>query len=312
MKTHEIRQAFLDHFQNQGHQVVPSFPLLPQGGDGSLLFVNAGMVPLKPYFLQQATPPSQRLTSAQWCFRASGKHNDFQQVGYTARHHTLFEMLGNFSFGDYFKEEAILMAWSFIRDQLKLPLEHLLVTHYAEDLETRALWQKISGLPDARIVSIATSDNFWSMGPTGPCGPCTEIFYLFDAQAGDDLALDDKAVEIWNLVFMMYNQKADGSRELLPQPCVDTGMGLERAASVLQGVFDNYRTDTFQTILGNMAKVLDKPIEDPYRCFPLRVLADHVRANISGFGSRHRRCHPSIFSSICPTSDIDWLLYGSF
>lgn len=277
MKTRVLRQTFLDFFGARDHLVLPSSPLVPID-DASLLFVNSGMVPFKNYFLQRATPPSTRLSTCQASFRASGKHNDFSQVGKTFRHHTLFEMLGNFSFGAYGKREAIAHAWSFLTEVLKLPKDRLLVTFYAEDLETAALWKEIANLPTERILPISTSDNFWSMGDTGPCGPCTEIFYILRPDLSDEAPLDDRAVEIWNLVFMTYEQHADGSRTLLPTPCVDTGMGLERIASIVQGVHDNYRTDAFRILIDALAKALPEAPEDPCGFFPLRVLADHVRA----------------------------------
>ena len=250
----DIRGAFLDYFGSQGHEVVPSAPLVPQS-DPTLLFVNAGMVPFKNVFTGAETRSPPRAASSQKCVRAGGKHNDLDNVGYTARHHTFFEMLGNFSFGDYFKERAIELAWTLITRDFGLPKDKLTVTVYAEDDEAHGLWKKIAGLSDDRIIRIATSDNFWSMGDTGPCGPCSEIFYDHGAHipGGPPGSVDqdgDRFVEIWNLVFMQYEQFADGSRTALPRPSIDTGMGLERLAAVLQGVSDNYDTDLFKTLIG--------------------------------------------------------------
>ncbi|MET0272044.1 MAG: alanine--tRNA ligase-related protein, partial [Phenylobacterium sp.] len=249
----EIRTHFLDYFQKKDHAVVASAPLVPQN-DPTLLFVNAGMVPFKNYFTGAETSPWPRATSSQKCVRAGGKHNDLDNVGYTARHHTFFEMLGNFSFGDYFKEEAITHAWTLITKEFGIDPNRLTVTVYHTDDEAFDLWKKIAGLPDERIIRIATADNFWSMGDTGPCGPCSEIFYDHGAHIpggppGSPDEDGDRFVEIWNLVFMQFEQFADGRREPLPKASVDTGMGLERVAAVLQGVHDNYDVDLFRTLI---------------------------------------------------------------
>src|SRR5471030_2400181 len=240
----EIRSAFLGYFQANEHALIPSAPLVPQS-DPTLLFVNAGMVPFKNYFTGAETPPSLRATTSQKCVRAGGKHNDLENVGYTARHHTFFEMLGNFSFGDYFKEQAIELAWNLITKEYGLARERLLVTVYAEDEDAAALWRKIAGLPDEKIIRIGTSDNFWAMGDTGPCGPCSEIFYdhgdhIPGGPPGSADAEGDRFIEIWNLVFMQYEQQSDGTMLPLPKPSVDTGMGLERITAVLQHVNSNY------------------------------------------------------------------------
>jgi len=277
----EIRSTFLSFFAARDHLVVPSAPLVPQN-DPTLLFVNAGMVPFKTYFTGAETPPAPRAASSQKSVRAGGKHNDLDNVGYTARHHTFFEMLGNFSFGDYFKEQAIVHAWDLLTKEWGLPAERLLVTVYASDDEAHGLWKKIAGVPDEKIIRIASSDNFWSMGDTGPCGPCSEIFYDHGAHIpggppGSPDEDGDRFVEIWNLVFMQYDQLAPGQRVDLPKPSIDTGMGLERIAAVLQGVHDNYEVDLFRTLIaasealtGTLAQGEAKPSH--------RVIADHLRA----------------------------------
>jgi alanyl-tRNA synthetase len=274
----EIRSTFLDYFAKNGHLEVPSAPLAPQN-DPTLLFVNAGMVPFKTYFTGAETPPAPRAASSQKCVRAGGKHNDLDNVGYTARHHTFFEMLGNFSFGDYFKERAITLAWDLLTKTWGLPVDRLLVTVYATDDEAHGLWKKIAGLPDEKIIRIATSDNFWSMGDTGPCGPCSEIFYdhgdhIPGGPPGSPDEDGDRFVEIWNLVFMQYDQQAGGERVPLPKPSIDTGMGLERIAAVLQGVHDNYDIDLFRTLIA-ASKALTGEGGDPASH---RVIADHLRA----------------------------------
>tara|TARA_R110002073_G_scaffold9448_4_gene48081 strand:+ start:6922 stop:9582 length:2661 start_codon:yes stop_codon:yes gene_type:complete len=280
--TNEIRKIFLDYFAGQDHEVVPSGPLVPQN-DPTLMFTNAGMVPFKNVFTGAETRPYVRAASSQKCVRAGGKHNDLDNVGYTARHHTFFEMLGNFSFGDYFKEDAIRHAWTLITEQYGIDPDRLLVTVYHEDDEAYDLWKKIAKLPDDRIIRIATSDNFWSMGDTGPCGPCSEIFYDHGAHIaggppGSPDEDGDRFVEIWNLVFMQYDQQADGSRLDLPKPCIDTGMGLERIAAVLQGTHDNYETDLFKHLIeasaqeSGVAAYGDKNISH-------RVIADHLRSS---------------------------------
>src|SRR5579885_2093943 len=240
----DVRSQFLSYFGANDHLVIPSAPLVPQS-DPTLLFVNAGMVPFKNIFTGAETPPSPRAASAQKCVRAGGKHNDLDNVGYTGRHQTFFEMLGNFSFGDYFKEGAIELAWKLVTREFALPVERLLVTVYVDDEDAFNLWKKISGLPESKILRIAGSDNFWAMGDTGPCGPCSEIFYDHGAHIpggppGSAEADGDRFIEIWNLVFMQFEQREGGARIALPRPSIDTGMGLERIAAVLQGTHDNY------------------------------------------------------------------------
>ncbi|MDB5442116.1 MAG: alanine--tRNA ligase [Phenylobacterium sp.] len=277
----EIRSHFLDYFRTRDHAIVASAPLVPQN-DPTLLFVNAGMVPFKNYFTGAETPPWPRAASSQKSVRAGGKHNDLDNVGYTARHHTFFEMLGNFSFGDYFKDAAIEYAWELLTKEFQLPVDKLLVTVYAEDDEAHRLWKKIAGLPDDRIIRIASSDNFWSMGDTGPCGPCSEIFFdhgehIAGGPPGSPDEDGDRFVEIWNLVFMQYEQFADGERRPLPRPSIDTGMGLERIAAVLQGVHDNYDIDLFRALIaasrglvGGTGGASNGPSH--------RVIADHLRS----------------------------------
>jgi len=278
----DIRGAFLDYFGKAGHAVTPSAPLVPQN-DPTLLFVNAGMVPFKNAFTGAETPASPRAVSSQKCVRAGGKHNDLDNVGYTARHHTFFEMLGNFSFGDYFKEQAIEHAWTLLTRDFALPKEKLLVTVYHTDDEAAALWTKIAGLSDDRIIRIPTSDNFWSMGDTGPCGPCSEIFFdhgdrIAGGPPGSPDEDGDRFIEIWNLVFMQFEQHADGSRTSLPKPSIDTGMGLERIAAVLQGQHDNYDVDLFRTLIAaSEAETGVKAVGD--RAPSHRVIADHLRTS---------------------------------
>lgn len=280
MRTSDIRQKFLAFFESQGHTVVPSAPLIPQD-DPTLLFVNAGMVPFKNVFTGLERRAYNRAASAQKCVRAGGKHNDLENVGFTARHHTFFEMLGNFSFGDYFKEEAIHFAWTLMTKEFGISPARLCVTVYAEDTEAKILWQKIAGLPAEKIIPIATSDNFWSMGESGPCGPCTEIFYDHGAHipGGPPGSADqdgDRFVEIWNLVFMQYDQQP-GGRILLPKPSIDTGMGLERIAAVLQGVYDNYDTDILKALMERALELIQVESLSTVRA-SLKVLADHVRS----------------------------------
>jgi len=279
--TNDIRTAFLDYFRERGHEVVPSAPLVPID-DPTLLFTNAGMVPFKNVFTGAESRPYDRAVSSQKCVRAGGKHNDLDNVGYTARHHTFFEMLGNFSFGDYFKEKAILYAWELVHREFGLPAERLVATVYHEDDEAFDLWRKISGLPEDRILRIATSDNFWSMGDTGPCGPCSEIFYdhgpgIPGGPPGSADEDGDRFVEIWNLVFMQFDQAADGSRTELPKPSIDTGMGLERVAAVLQGTHDNYETDLFRRLIAASVEATNVAAEGEHRASH-RVIADHLRA----------------------------------
>jgi alanyl-tRNA synthetase len=277
----ELRKLFLEYFSKQGHTAVASSPLIPYN-DPSLLFVNAGMVQFKNTFVGLEERAYTRAVSSQKCVRAGGKHNDLDNVGYTARHHTFFEMLGNFSFGDYFKEEAIFYAWDLVHRVLGLPKEKLLVTVYHTDEEAIALWKKIAGLADDRIIRIATNDNFWSMGDTGPCGPCTEIFYdhgeaIAGGPPGSPNEDGDRFIEIWNLVFMQYDQQADGSRLLLPKPSIDTGSGLERLAAVLQGVHNNYDIDLFQRII-HASENLSGTKAVGEHLASHRVIADHLRA----------------------------------
>lgn len=279
--TNEIRRSFLDYFGRQGHAATPSAPLVPYN-DPTLMFVNAGMVPFKNVFTGLETPPAPRAASAQKCVRAGGKHNDLDNVGYTARHHTFFEMLGNFSFGDYFKEQAIMHAWTLLTREWGLPADRLTVTVYHTDDEAHELWRTIAGLPDSRIIRIPTSDNFWSMGETGPCGPCSEIFYdhgehIFGGPPGSPDEDGDRFVEIWNLVFMQYEQQADGTRRDLPKPSIDTGMGIERIAAVLQGVHDNYDTDTFKALISASESLTGGAAADE-QAASHRVIADHLRS----------------------------------
>ena len=281
--THDVRSAFLGAFAAEGHAVQPSAPLVPQD-DPTLLFVNAGMVPFKDVFTGARARPAPRAASSQKCVRAGGKHNDLDNVGYTARHHTFFEMLGNFSFGDYFKAEAIAFAWKLVTREFALPADKLLVTVYADDDEAHALWRKIAGLADDRIIRIPTADNFWSMGDTGPCGPCSEIFYDHGEAipGGPPGSVDedgDRFIEIWNLVFMQYEQfGGDRPREALPRPSIDTGMGLERIAAVLQGVHDNYDIDLFRTLIAASVELTGVAATGEAR-FSHRVIADHLRAS---------------------------------
>lgn len=277
----DIRQQFLGYFEANGHSAERSAPLVPDN-DPTLLFVNAGMVPFKNYFTGAETPPVPRAATSQKCVRAGGKHNDLDNVGYTARHHTFFEMLGNFSFGDYFKDNAIEYAWNLITKDYGLDKDKLLVTIYHDDDEAYNLWKKIAGLPDEKIIRIATSDNFWAMGDTGPCGPCSEIFFDHgaDIPGGPPGSPDedgDRFIEIWNLVFMQYEKHADGSQIALPQPSIDTGMGLERIAAILQGKHDNYDIDLFQNLIGASVDLTGVKAEGDAK-FSHRVIADHLRS----------------------------------
>jgi len=280
--TNDIRRSFLDYFGSNGHEVVASAPLVPNN-DPTLMFVNAGMVPFKNVFTGLETRPYKTASSSQKCVRAGGKHNDLDNVGYTARHHTFFEMLGNFSFGDYFKEQAIHLAWNLITREWGIDPDRLTVTVYHTDDEAFGHWKKIAGLPDERIIRIATSDNFWSMGDTGPCGPCSEIFYdhgdhIYGGPPGSPEEDGDRFVEIWNLVFMQFEQHADGTRIDLPRPSIDTGMGLERVAAVLQGVHDNYDTDTFKALIAQSVALTRQAAEGEARASH-RVIADHLRSS---------------------------------
>jgi alanyl-tRNA synthetase len=282
--TNDIRRSFLDHFGRAGHQVVQSAPLVPQN-DPTLMFVNAGMVPFKNVFTGLETRPYVTAASSQKCVRAGGKHNDLDNVGYTARHHTFFEMLGNFSFGDYFKEQAITHAWTLLTKEWGLSPNRLTATVYHTDDEAFDLWKKIAGLPEHRIIRIPTKDNFWAMGDSGPCGPCSEIFYdhgehIAGGPPGSPDEDGDRFVEIWNLVFMQYEQEDNQIVRDLPKPSIDTGMGLERIAAVLQGVHDNYDTDTFKALIAASCEFTRTSAEGE-RTASHRVIADHLRA--SGF-----------------------------
>ena len=279
MKSSEIRKTFLEFFREKGHTVVPSSPLLPP--DPTLLFTNAGMNQFKPYFLGEATPPFTRATSVQKCLRAGGKHNDLDNVGFTRRHHTFFEMLGNFSFGDYFKREAILWAWELLTEVYKLPKERLWATVYEEDDEAYAIWRDEVGLPEERILRMGKKDNFWEMGDVGPCGPSSEILYDLGPESDPNQKTPyeegERWLELWNLVFMQYNRRADGTLEPLPKKNIDTGMGLERIAAVLQGAYSNYETDLFMPIINFIEDITG--VKYSYETgAPHRVIADHTRA----------------------------------
>ncbi|MBB3763606.1 alanine--tRNA ligase [Sphingomicrobium lutaoense] len=279
--TNDIRRSFLDYFEGQGHARVPSAPLVPHN-DPTLMFVNAGMVPFKNVFTGLETRDYSTATSSQKCVRAGGKHNDLDNVGYTARHHTFFEMLGNFSFGDYFKEQAIHHAWTLLTKEWGLPAEKLTATVYHTDDEAFDLWRKISGLPEERIIRIATKDNFWAMGADGPCGPCSEIFYDHGEQIeggppGSPNEEGDRFVEIWNLVFMQFTQENDEIVGDLPKPSIDTGMGLERIAAVMQGVHDNYDTDQFKALIAASEELTKTRAEGESQASH-RVIADHLRS----------------------------------
>ena len=281
VSSNDVRAQFLEYFARNGHEVVPSAPLVPRN-DPTLLFTNAGMVPFKNLFTGQEKRSYVRATSAQKVVRAGGKHNDLDNVGYTARHHTFFEMLGNFSFGDYFKPLAIELAWTLVTREFGLSPERLLVTVYADDDEAASLWRRIAGLPESRIIRIPTADNFWRMGDTGPCGPCSEIFFdhgeaVAGGPPGSPDEDGDRFVEIWNLVFMQYEEGPPGVRNALPKPSIDTGMGLERMAAVLQGVTDNYDTDTFRALIATSAEITGEAPDGAFRTSH-RVVADHVRS----------------------------------
>ena len=280
--VNEIRSHFLDYFVAEGHERVASSPLVPRN-DPTLMFTNAGMVQFKNVFTGVEKRPYVRATSSQKCVRAGGKHNDLDNVGYTARHHTFFEMLGNFSFGDYFKERAIELAWNLITKEFALPKDKLLVTVYADDDEAHRLWKKIAGFSDDRIIRIGTSDNFWQMGDTGPCGPCSEIFIdqgpaLQGGPPGSPDEDGDRFLEFWNLVFMQYEQVAPGDRNPLPRPSIDTGMGLERIAAILQGVHSNYDTDLFRSLIEAVSHAIGRGPTAENRA-SYRVIADHLRAS---------------------------------
>ncbi len=280
--VNDIRSAFLGYFNKAGHEIVPSSPLVPRN-DPTLMFTNAGMVQFKNVFTGLEKRPYQRAVTSQKCVRAGGKHNDLDNVGYTARHHTFFEMLGNFSFGDYFKDRAIELAWNLVTKEFGLPKDKLTATVYIDDDQAFDLWKKIAGLPESRIIRIAGSDNFWAMGDTGPCGPCSEIFYdhgdkIPGGPPGSPDADGDRFIEIWNLVFMQYEQLPDGKRVDLPKPSIDTGMGLERIAAVLQGTHDNYSIDLFRALIGAIAELTKVSPDGPQKASH-RVIADHLRAS---------------------------------
>jgi alanyl-tRNA synthetase len=278
----QIRSTFLDFFKSHGHEVVTSSPLVPRN-DPTLMFANSGMVQFKNVFTGMEKRPYVRATTAQKCVRAGGKHNDLDNVGYTARHHTFFEMLGNFSFGDYFKADAIEWAWTLVTREFGLPKDKLTTTVFSEDDEAHGLWKKIAGLPESRIIRIPTTDNFWSMGDTGPCGPCSEIFYdhgdkIPGGPPGSADADGDRFIEIWNLVFMQFEQVSKTERNPLPRPSIDTGMGLERVAAVLQGTHDNYETDLFRSLISAIVDQTHVPAEGKNKASN-RVIADHLRAS---------------------------------
>src|SRR6202166_2584254 len=279
--VNEISSSFLDYFARNGHTVLPSSPLVPRN-DPTLMFTNAGMVQFKNVFTGLEKRPYVRAVTAQKCVRAGGKHNDLDNVGYTARHHTFFEMLGNFSFGDYFKDHAIELAWNLITKEFGLPKERLIITVFSEDDQAFDLWKKIAGLPEHKIIRIPTSDHFQQMGDTGPCGPCSEIFYdhgphIPGGPPGSPDADGDRFIEIWNLVFMQYEQLAGGKRIDLPRPSIDTGMGLERIAAVLQGTHDNYKIDLFGALIQAVADLTHVDSDGPQQASH-RVIADHLRA----------------------------------
>ncbi len=280
--VNEIRTTFLDYFKRHGHEIVASSPLVPIN-DPTLLFTNAGMVQFKNVFTGVEQRPYKRATTSQKCVRAGGKHNDLDNVGYTARHHTFFEMLGNFSFGDYFKDVAIELAWNLVTKEYGLPKDRLLATVYAEDDQAFDLWKKIAGLPDERVIRIPTSDNFWAMGDTGPCGPCSEIFFdhgpgIPGGPPGSPDDDGDRFIEIWNLVFMQYEQVTPDRRVDLPRPSIDTGMGLERIAAVLQGKHDNYEIDLFQRLIRKSVELTGTAFAGA-KAPSHKVVADHLRAS---------------------------------
>ncbi|OGI41394.1 MAG: alanine--tRNA ligase, partial [Candidatus Muproteobacteria bacterium RBG_16_62_13] len=279
MRSSEIRTAFLEYFNRQGHVIVPSSSLVP-GNDPTLLFTNAGMVQFKDVFIGTEKRDYKRVVSSQRCVRAGGKHNDLENVGYTARHHTFFEMLGNFSFGDYFKHDAIRYAWEFLTREMKLAPEKLWVTVYKDDDEAADIWLKEIKVGPKRFRRLGEASNFWSMGDTGPCGPCSEIFYDHGPQVpggppGSPDEDGDRYVEIWNLVFMQFNRDSSGKMTPLPKPSVDTGMGLERLAAVMQGVHSNYRIDLFQKLIHAAADIIGASERQSHS---LNVVADHIRA----------------------------------
>jgi len=285
MQSSEIRNLFLEYFISKGHELVKSSPLIPKD-DPSLLFTNAGMVQFKRVFLGEEQRPYSRATTCQKCMRAGGKHSDLENVGFTARHHTFFEMLGNFSFGDYFKKEAIFFAWELLTEYFKLPKEKLWVSIYKDDDEAAHIWEKEVGVPTERIVRLGEKDNFWQMGDTGPCGPCSEIIIdqgedfgcgKPDCSVGCDC---DRFLELWNLVFMQYNRDEEGKLTPLPKPSIDTGMGLERITAVLQGKKTNFDTDLFEPIISQICSVLNVSYGKERKTdIAIKVIADHIRAS---------------------------------
>jgi len=312
VKTSEIRRLFLDYFAGRGHEIVASSSLVPHG-DPTLMFTNAGMVQFKNVFLGNETRPYSTAVSSQKCVRAGGKHNDLENVGHTARHHTFFEMLGNFSFGDYFKREAIEYSWEFLTGELKLDPECLFVTVFEEDDDAADIWLKHIGISPGKLARIGARDNFWSMGDIGPCGPCSEIFYdhgpeIPGGPPGTPEEDGDRYIEIWNLVFMQYDRDADGRLNPLPRPSVDTGMGLERIAAVMQGVHNNYDIDLFRHLIAAACAVTGVAFgEDHAKDASLRVFVDHLRSvsflladgvlpsnEGRGFVLR-RECHPALW-----------------
>ncbi|MGZ8196513.1 MAG: alanine--tRNA ligase-related protein, partial [Methylosarcina sp.] len=282
MTSAELRSAFLEFFRQREHTIEPSSSLIP-GNDPTLLFTNAGMVQYKDVFLGREHRDFTRAATSQRCVRAGGKHNDLENVGYTARHHTFFEMLGNFSFGDYFKDLAIELAWNLVTKEFGLPADRLLVTVFADDDHAFELWKKIAGFSDDRIIRIATSDNFWAMGDTGPCGPCSEIFidrgeHIWGGPPGSPEEDGDRFLEFWNLVFMQFEQVTKEQRQPLPRPSIDTGLGLERMACILQGVDSVFETDLFRHLIDATASALGTgPEEQTVASF--RVIADHLRSS---------------------------------
>ena len=278
MNARDVRKTFLDFFVEKGHQALPSSPVIPHG-DKTLLFTNAGMNQFKDIFTGNVKPENKRATTVQKCIRAGGKHNDLDNVGYTSRHLTFFEMLGNFSFGDYFKEEAIGFAWELITERFKMTPDRLWVTVFHEDDEARALWRKISGLPDDRIVGLGEKDNYWSMGDVGPCGPCSEILVDRGPAFGDaDIENGERFFEIWNLVFMQFDQNPGGKKEPLPRPSIDTGMGLERLLMVMQGVDNIFDTDILRGLISRVEELTSVPYDPGSKGVPHRVIADHIRS----------------------------------
>ena len=280
MNSNKIRSVFLDYFKNHGHKIVESSSLIPIN-DPTLLFTNAGMVPFKDVLLGVEKRPYVRAVSSQKCLRVGGKHNDLDNVGYTARHHTFFEMLGNFSFGDYFKKETIEFAWDLLTNKYSLPKDRLWVTVFKDDDESESIWKEDIGMPSDRISRLDKEDNFWTMGDTGPCGPCSEIFYDHGSEfkgsppaKGSDPG--DRFIEFWNLVFTQFDRSQDGTLSLLPNPCVDTGMGLERMAAILQGKHNNFETDLFTPLIEEAATLCEADdLNDP----SLNVISDHLRAS---------------------------------